>query len=62
MRLDEQTEGESERLNNSDSDVNSENDDDIDQIPEAAAQVITAWFKEHQGVCRTCTSKVGELC
>ena len=38
-------------MNNSDSDVNSENDD-LDQIPEAAATVITKWFKDHQGVCK----------
>ena len=48
-------------MNNADtemSEIITENDD-VDQIPEVAAKVITKWFKEHQGVCISCQILLG---
>ena len=45
-RLDEQNEGNRPETRSSENDKNSE----PDQIPEAAAKVITKWFRDHQGV------------
>ena len=45
-RLDGHSEGNRPEMNSSEDDKNNE----ADQIPEAAARVITKWFRDHQGV------------